>query len=239
MEVNRMSKVQKKTLELWNIMIQKKSAIERIEWSIDNLPNNKVMTSSFGIQSSVMLHMISQISPNIPVILADTGYLFPETYRYMEELTHQLQLNLHICKAELSAKAQIIKYGKLWEQGQQGMDQHYYLNKIEPFERAMSDLNAQTWFSGIRAEQSQHRTKSNVVEQLRNHIKVHPIIDWTNADIHSYIKKNGLPSHPLQIKGYQSVGDIHNTQSRSNQLMNKTKKPYGGKRECGLHTFTL
>jgi phosphoadenosine phosphosulfate reductase len=238
MDVNGMGNIEQELIELWNEKTKKMSAIQRIEWAMSNLPNNSIISSSFGIQSAVMLHMMSKIAPNIPVILADTGYLFPETYQYIEELTESLKLNLYIYQAQLSSEEQIIKYGKLWEQGEHGINKHYYINKVEPFERAMSDLNAQTWFSGVRAEQSSHRKKLAVVEQIRHHIKVHPIIDWNAIDIDNYITKNNLPIHPLKAQGYQSVGDMLNTHQRDNFLVDNIKQLCDNKRECGLHTLT-
>ena len=73
-------------LEQWNEDLEKKSPIARIEWTMENLPSQFVLSSSFGIQSAVMLHMMTQIDANIPVLLTDTGHLFPETYRFIEEL---------------------------------------------------------------------------------------------------------------------------------------------------------
>ena len=65
---------------------------ERIEWSLENLPGNHVLSSSFGAQAAVSLHLATQVLPDIPVVLVDTGYLFPETYQFVEELTTQLKL---------------------------------------------------------------------------------------------------------------------------------------------------
>lgn len=227
-----------KTIEYWNTQVINMSAVQRVEWSMKNLPSNRILSSSFGTQSVVMLHMITQIDNSIPIIIADTGHLFPETYQYIEQLTADLQLNLHIYQAKLSTQEQIEKYGKLWEKGDRGIQKHYYLNKVEPFERAMSDLNAQTWFSGVRSQQSSYREKLEVIEPLRNHIKVHPIIDWSDIDIDNYIKKYNLPIHPLSKKGYKSIGDIHNTNIASACNNKESVRFCDEKRECGLHTAT-
>ena len=95
------------------------------------------MTSSFGIQAAVSLHLVAQQSPSIPVILTDTGYLFPETYQFIDSLQQQLQLNLHVYRAALSPAWQEARYGKLWEQGVEGLERYNQLNKVEPLNQAL------------------------------------------------------------------------------------------------------
>jgi phosphoadenosine phosphosulfate reductase len=67
-----------------------------VAWALENLPGDYVLSSSFGIQAAVSLHLVNQIRPDIPVILTDTGYLFPETYQFIDELTDKLKLNLKV-----------------------------------------------------------------------------------------------------------------------------------------------
>ncbi|MCV5991409.1 phosphoadenosine phosphosulfate reductase family protein, partial [Escherichia coli] len=78
------------------------------------------VSSSFGIQAAVMLHLVTRAKADIPVILTDTGYLFAETYRFIDELTDALNLNLKVYRAKESANWQEARYGKLWEQGVEG-----------------------------------------------------------------------------------------------------------------------
>lgn len=98
------------------------------------------------------LHLVNQIRPDIPVILTDTGYLFPETYRFIDELTDKLKLNLKVYRATESAAWQEARYGKLWEQGVEGIEKYNDINKVEPMNRALKELNAQTWFAGLRRD---------------------------------------------------------------------------------------
>lgn len=90
------------------------------------------------------LHLVNQIRPDIPVILTDTGYLFPETYRFIDELTDKLKLNLKVYRVTESAARQEARYGKLWEQGVEGIEKYNDINKVEPMNRALKELNAQT-----------------------------------------------------------------------------------------------
>ena len=115
-----------------NAELEKLDAEGRIAWALDNLPGEYVLSSSFGIQAAVSLHLVNQIRPDIPVILTDTGYLFPETYRFIDELTDKLKLNLKVYRATESAAWQEARYGKLWEQGVEGIEKYNDINKVEP-----------------------------------------------------------------------------------------------------------
>ncbi|MGF2004860.1 phosphoadenosine phosphosulfate reductase family protein, partial [Lactococcus lactis] len=87
----------------------------RVEQAIEHLPGEYVLSSSFGAQAAVMLHLVNEVVPGIPVILIDTGYLFPETYRFIDELTVRLRLNLKTYRSDASPAWQESRYGKLWD----------------------------------------------------------------------------------------------------------------------------
>jgi phosphoadenosine phosphosulfate reductase len=218
-----------------NQMLEKQNAVERVTWAMENLPSEFVLSSSFGIQSAVMLHLMTQIDANIPVILTDTGHLFAETYQFIDQLTERLNLNLHVFSARQSASWQQARYGNLWEQGSEQLKFYNHLNKVEPLERGLSALNAGTWFSGVRRQQSNHRQNLSVINVLRGRFKVHPIIDWSNKDIHQYLTKHKLPYHPLWEQGYVSVGDVHSTKPLTLGMDESETRFNGMQRECGLH----
>lgn len=223
-------------LNQWNELLEQQRAEQRVEWAMENLPSEFVLSSSFGIQSAVMLHMLTQIDANIPVLLTDTGHLFPETYRFIDELTDKLNLNLQVFSAKESAAWQLAKYGEEWAKDEDSLKAYNRRNKVEPLERGLSQLNARTWFSGIRRQQSSHRENLSVVSILRGRFKVHPIIDWSNRDVHQYLTKHNLPYHPLWDKGYVSVGDVHSTQPLTLGMEESETRFNGMQRECGLHT---
>ncbi|WP_372771343.1 phosphoadenosine phosphosulfate reductase family protein, partial [Pseudoalteromonas sp.] len=85
-----------------NGFLADKTAEERVAWALENLPDTHFLSSSFGIQAAVMLHLVTSQKKNIPVVLTDTGYLFPETYQFIDELTERLALNLKVYKSELT-----------------------------------------------------------------------------------------------------------------------------------------
>ncbi|THD33019.1 phosphoadenylyl-sulfate reductase [Pantoea sp. R102] len=218
-----------------NVQLEKLSAEQRVSWALEQLPGAFVLSSSFGIQAAVLLHMVTQQRPDIPVILTDTGYLFPETYRFIDELTQQLNLNLQIFRAETSPAWQEARYGKLWEQGVEGIEQYNQLNKVEPMNRALQTLGAQTWFAGLRRDQSGSRASLPVLAVQRGVFKILPIIDWDNRQVHQYLKQHGLKYHPLWDEGYLSVGDTHTTRKWEPGMAEEETRFFGLKRECGLH----
>ncbi|WP_125782686.1 phosphoadenylyl-sulfate reductase [Pseudoalteromonas rubra] len=218
-----------------NGMLAQKSVEERVTWALENLPDNPILSSSFGIQAAVMLHLVTRQRADIPVVLTDTGYLFPETYRFIDELTEQLNLNLKVYRAEQGPAWQEAKYGKLWEQGEEGIKRYNTLNKVEPMTRALKELQAGTWFSGLRRQQSSTRADKQILEISRGTVKVYPIIDWHNRDVYQYLTKHGLSYHPLWEQGYVSMGDVHTTRKLEPGMSEEETRFFGLNRECGLH----
>jgi phosphoadenosine phosphosulfate reductase len=210
-------------------------AEKRVEQALEILPGAHVLSSSFGAQAAVMLHLINKVVPKIPVVLVDTGYLFPETYRFVDELTKRLDLNLKVVRSDASPAWQESRFGKLWDQGLEGIEQYNRINKLEPMERALKDLGAHTWFAGLRRAQADTRAKLEPIEFKRGRYKVHPLFDWTDKDIGQYLAKNDLPYHPLWEKGYLSIGDWHTTRSLAEVDSMEELRFFGLKRECGLH----
>ena len=218
--------------------LENASAHARIKWASDQFNEGLVMSTSFGVQSAVMLHLVTQKLPEIPVIFVDTGYLFPETYEFAKELSTRLNLNLKTYSSEISPSEQEAQYGKLWEQGVAGLDQYNKINKIEPMNRAITELKASGWISGLRRQQSESRKDLEVVVQQNKITKIYPIIDWDDQTIYQYLSENNLPYHPLWEKGYVSVGDWHSSSPLKADMTPEETRFNGMKRECGLHLST-
>jgi phosphoadenosine phosphosulfate reductase len=211
----------------------------RVEWAFENLPSTHVLTSSFGAQAAVSLHLITTIAPSTPIVLVDTGYLFPETYRFVDELTSRLQLNLRVYRAELSPAWQEARYGERWLRGKQGLDEYNEQNKVEPLRRALRELSVGTWFAGLRRRQSSSRADIPFLSWSGERWKVHPIADWTDRDVHRYLKKHDLPYHPLWERGYLSIGDHHSTRPIHEVSTVEQTRFFGIQRECGIHEIDL
>jgi len=218
-----------------NAELEEMTAQQRVAWALENLDGQAAVSSSFGVQAAVMLHLVTQAKADIPVILTDTGYLFTETYQFIDQLTEQLQLNLKVYRAQQSPLWQEALYGKLWEQGREGLEKYNKLNKVEPMRRALDELDVTTWFSGLRREQSQSRSNLPILSIQNGVFKFLPVIDWSNKDVHYYLEEHGLPYHPLREEGYLSVGDTHTTKKWEPGMKEEETRFFGLKRECGLH----
>jgi phosphoadenosine phosphosulfate reductase len=210
-------------------------AAARVRWSLQNLPGPFALSSSFGAQAAVSLHLVAEQDPDIPVILVDTGYLFPETYEFIETLRQQLKLNIKTFSGHQSVAEFEAQHGKLWEQGREGLDQYLEIRKVEPMRRALKELGIGTWFAGLRRSQAASRAALNPLEVRDGRFKVHPIFDWSDRDVYLYLKAHGLSYHPLWDKGYVSIGDWHSTKSLSEVESAEELRFAGLKRECGIH----
>lgn len=226
-------------LALCNSRFGSMKARERVQWSLQNLPGQHVLSSSFGAQSAVALHMLTTEKPDIPVVLIDTGYMFPETYRFIDELTDRLQLDVRVFRAKFSPAWQEARHGQRWLQGAAGLDAYNNENKVEPMKRALQELEVGTWFAGLRRTQASTRAKTPFLERSGDRWKVHPIADWTDRDVHFYLKRHGLPYHPLWEKGYLSIGDVHTTRSIHEVDEVEQIRFFGARRECGIHEIDL
>jgi phosphoadenosine phosphosulfate reductase len=221
-----------------NANLETKSASERIEWAFEQFSEDLVLSTSFGIQSAVMLHLSTSVFPNIPVVFIDTGYLFPETYRFAHQLQERLQLKLKIYTPRTTAAWQEAIHGKRWEQDKKGLEAYNRENKVEPMNRAIQELGAKAWMSGLRRSQSTTRRDLQVLKGQNKTLKIHPIIEWTEKDIYYYMKKHDLPFHPLWDQGYVSVGDWHSSAPLEAGMTAEATRFNGVKRECGLHELS-
>jgi phosphoadenosine phosphosulfate reductase len=218
-----------------NGRLSRVSAEERIAWAVAEFPGALVLTSSFGAQSAVMLSLATRVQPDIPVVLLDTTYLFPETYQFVAELTARLKLNLKVYRPLESPAWTAAREGRLWEQGLAGLKEYNRLAKIEPLQRALQELGVRAWLDGRRRAQASTREDLPVVGLQDGLVKVLPIVDWTDRDIHQYLQAQGLPYHPLWERGYVSIGDLHTSRPLTADLTAEQTRFFGLKRECGIH----
>jgi phosphoadenosine phosphosulfate reductase len=212
-----------------------RSAAERVAWALETLPGAHALSSSFGAQSAAVLHLTTVQQPDIPVVLIDTGYLFPETYRFADQLTERLKLNLKVYRPTLGIAWMEARFGRLWEQGIDGIERYNRLRKVEPMRRALDELGARTWIAGLRRNQSESRKEIDFLQLRDGRWKLHPLADWTDRDVWDYFKRNELPYHPLWEQGYVSIGDVHTTRPWQPGMREEDTRFFGLKRECGLH----
>jgi phosphoadenosine phosphosulfate reductase len=191
-------------------------------------------TSSFQTHSIVLLHIISKIDNTIPVYFINTGYHFPETVVFRDEIAALLKLNLRDVSSFTPRNMQKDAQGKLLFTSDP--DFCCYLNKVQPLEPILAEHDV--WINGVRADQSSVR-KSFKEEESAPHgvIRFHPMLDWNTKSIELYIKEHNLPRHPLEAKGYFSIGCEPCTRKFDLEWNAREGRWFGlNKTECGLNT---
>ncbi len=190
------------------------------------------VTSSFQTHSIPLLHIIGQIDNSIPIMFINTGYLFPETLIFRDKITKELGLKLINITSSISRIYQKDCLGNFLFTSDP--DHCCFINKTQPMEPILTEYDV--WINGIRAEQNANRKNMGIEQNgAFNCKRFHPILDWNNKMIFDYIKEHNLPMHPLDDKGYLSIGcepctrkfDLNDERSARWFGMNKT--------ECGLH----
>ncbi len=191
-------------------------------------------TSSFQTHSIPLLHIISLIDATIPIYYLNTGFLFPETLAFKDELAELLGLTFVGVTPIVPKSQQRDKEGNLLYT----TDPDYccYLNKIQPMEPLLGEYDI--WINGIRAAQNENRKQMQVEQPAQFGCKrYHPILDWSNAMIYQYIHDYNLPPHPLEAKGYLSIGCEPCTRKFIEGDNERNSRWFGLKKtECGLHT---
>ncbi len=216
--------------------LSRRSASDIVGWACDTFGDRAMLTTSFGVQAAVMLHLVTTVKPDLPVVFIDTGFHFQETYAFADRLTDRLKLNLKVYGASPSPSWFVSRHGKLWESGNaDDIDRYDALRKVEPMQRAMDELNPLATFAGLRKQQTQHRQRLRHVELQDGRFKVSPILRWATKDVHQYLKAHDLPYHPLHDRGYASVGDWHSTRPIGAGEDERAGRFNGLKQECGLH----
>ncbi|MEM1082862.1 MAG: phosphoadenylyl-sulfate reductase [Verrucomicrobiota bacterium] len=211
------------------------NAGERLGLLYERWSGQMAVSTSFGIQSAVMLDLVARHVPDIPVVFIDTGYLFPETYRYAEDLVERFGTDLRVYQPKLSAARLEALHGKLWEEGSEGLEHYSMLTKVEPMDRALRELGSNIWLSGVRRSHSATRADRTFAEQQKRTLKVYPILDWADAQVSAYMHERKLPTHPLAEQGYVTMGDWHSTKPATEGLDAESTRFNGEKYECGLH----
>jgi phosphoadenosine phosphosulfate reductase len=208
-----------------------------IEWAAGQFGEGLVLSTSFGIQAAVMLHLATRVLPDIPVVWVDTGYLPAETYRFAEELTSRLNLNLKVYQSAMSPARMEAIHGRLWDQHDvEALNLYDRIRKVEPMQQALQDLGATAWLAGLRRDQTDRRQMLPRVSQQDGIYKILPILNWHSRDIYQYLTAHDLPYHPFFDRGYVTVGDWHSSRPlTATDEHERDTRFHGLKQECGLH----
>ena len=231
-------KTTKYNLEEFNEELIKLSSLEMLEWSLQKFDNHLAFTTSFGIQSSVLLHLIqsSSLKNQVKIFWIDTGYLPKETYLYANTLIKQLSLDITILQSEITPAHMEAIHGKLWESNKvEDINKYHQIRKVDPLDKALKKYSINCWGSGVRAQQTSNRGKMKFIELIRETLSIRPLLGWSQKDIFYYMKENNLPQHPLFMQGYSTVGDWHSSSAESSNIKGRSTRFGGVKQECGLH----
>ena len=214
--------------------VEAMTAEECLLWAYDTFGSKLCLTCSWQKQSSVLVHMVSDLGIDIPVIELDTGLFFAETYETRERLVRKYGLDLVRPEVITVAEQHKQEGPNLWETNP---DRCCHVRKVEPLERALKDYDA--WISGIRREQSLTRKDAERVEFSERYDvwKIQPLVDWDAKRVDAYIHVNEIPYNPLHDAGYPSIGCIPCTRPVSRDEDERAGRwADSDKIECGIHT---
>ena len=216
--------------------LEQRDPLGRMRWGLEQFGEGFALTTSFGIQAAVSLHLISQLDAAVPVIWVDTGYLPAETYQYAQTLMDLLGLRVHVAQSPLSPARMEALHGRLWDTGRvEDLETYHRLRKVEPLDQAFNDLQVSCWASGVRGRQTDHRSAMQPLEQVRGRWALRPLLDWTSRDVYYYMQQHDLPQHPLFEQGYSTVGDWHSSAPDDGTTSGRATRFGGLKQECGIH----
>ena len=238
-----------------NEIFESKTPQEILKWGWESFGPDIALLSSFGTESVVLLHMVSQIAPGtappgcdrqpgqavprrqrgMKILFLETGYHFQETQDYKKLLVDKFKLNVIELTAAMSREEFVRTHGDdLYDKDP---DKCCAINKVEPLQRGLKQFKA--WVSGIRRGQGPTRKNVHILEFYEDGLyKLNPLANWTSKDAWQYIKANDLPTHPLFDKGYTSIGCwpctrpvLPGEDDRAGRWAGRVKT------ECGIHTF--
>src|SRR5262245_47309020 len=205
-----------------------------IRWAHGLLGDRLMMTTSFQKSGMVILHLVRDVAPDLPVYFLDTGFHFTETLEFAERIRREWQVNVIRQRPALSGDAFRARHGNLYERDP---DLCCHLNKVEPQRELLERY--QGWITGVRRDQAATREAAETLEILEGaKLKVQPLAHWTRERVEAYLRKHDIPLHPLFARGYPSIGCAPCTRPCADAGNERAGRWAGtGKTECGLHTF--
>ena len=191
------------------------------------------LVSSFGAESAVLLHLVAQVNPAMPVLFLDTGMLFGQTLDYRRSLAARLGLtDVRDLRPHFEDLATGDPNTDLWRTDTDGC---CHIRKVLPLDRALAGFDA--WLTGRKRFHGGDRLRLPVVEQAERHVKFNPLANWTKADLDAYVERHDLPPHPLVSAGFPSVGCWPCTKPADTDDDVRAGRWAGSqKTECGIHT---
>ena len=209
-------------------------AEELVEFASEAFGGRLVLTCSWQLGTSILVHMTRQVAPDTRLVEIDTGLLFPETHAARERLVDHYGLEIETLRPLQTVEEQAATYGDaLWARDP---DRCCGMRKVAPLEQAIRDADG--WLTGIRRDQTLARATAPklVLDARRGVVKVQPLVDWSERDCWRYISQNGIPYNELHDRGFPSIGCTPCTRAAGSGEDARAGRWAGtGKSECGLH----
>jgi phosphoadenosine phosphosulfate reductase len=222
-------------LEAANRELEGRSPEEILGWASAKFAPDVVLTCSFQHDGVVLAHMLTAIDPSVPVVFLNTGFHFPETLGYRDEIVRRFGIRLRDVTPAMPREQFAAEHGL--DLHRRDPDLCCRINKVEPLREALAGLRC--WLNGRRRDQASIRSGISVVERFEGGVhKVNPLAAWSAADTYRYMQRHGIPEHPLFDKGYASIGCAPCTRPILAGEDERAGRWSGtGKTECGIHTF--
>jgi phosphoadenosine phosphosulfate reductase len=208
---------------------------EILRWAAETYGLRLMTTTAFGYSGMALLHMMAEIAPKTPVYFINTGFHFRQTLEFLDFCREQLGLNIINLKPEQPREQFLAEHGAdIMKQKPNFCCAH---NKVAPLIRLIESNRYDAWIAALRRDQASTRAQIQIIEpQGSGLVKIHPLAEWTKADVWRYIRENDVPTHPLHDEGYMSIGCEPCTRPVATGEDEREGRWSGSsKTECGLH----
>ena len=218
-----------------NARLESRPPAEVLDWAARTFAPDVILTCSFQHDGVALAHMLREVAPWVPVLFIDTGFHFPETDAYVEEIRRRFDLNLRVLRPSMPREELARTHGL--DLYRRDPDLCCAINKVAPLREAL--VGVRCWINGRRREQSATRRGLRMIERYDGGIhKVNPLVGWTSKDTHRYLRDHDIPEHPLFARGYASIGCAPCTRPILPGEDERAGRWSGtGKTECGIHTL--
>ncbi|MCJ8330648.1 MAG: phosphoadenosine phosphosulfate reductase family protein [Lentisphaeria bacterium] len=196
-----------------NADLNTKDPLDVVRWAVEYGGDDVICSTNFRPQEAVILHMVTQVKPDIPILWADGGYALPETYRFAEKLITEMNLNMRIFNPLLtSARREAIHGPVPGIEDEAAHDLFTQQVKIEPFKRGLAELQPKVWLTAIRADQTPHRATLDIVSGDPDDVlKVSPVFHFDDAAMDAYLAAHNLPDEttyfdPTKVESERECG---------------------------------
>ena len=182
-----------------NTELRDQSALDIVKWAIAQANGRAIVSTNFRPYEAVILHLVTQVQPDIPVLWVDHGYNRPATYKHAQQLKAQLKLNIQACLPKLTAAHYDAVHGGMPEptpENEERIKAFSTVMKLEPFQRGMKELAPTVWITALRKVQNLNRAGLDILspDSNFNSLKVSPVFHWSDAEMEAYLKQHHLPN---------------------------------------------